>query len=85
MCGACLGCAWGVRVGRGGVCEMCGVRGVCLCGVRVGGAWDVRGVGAGRKERVSLARLYYPDTMVNPDTCLGYNIASEASNVYYQN
>ena len=52
-----------------GVCG--GVRGVCMCGVGVGVAWDVRGVGMGRKERVSLAPLYYPDTLVNPDTCLG--------------
>ena len=32
---------------------------------------DVRGACGSCKEKVSLAPLYYPDTLVNPDTCLG--------------
>ena len=73
---------WGVcgvrgSVGRAWKCGTCrGVR-VCVLGVcvvyMVWGAWDVRGVYVcvWRKERVSLAPLYYPDALVNPDTCLG--------------
>ena len=48
------------------------MRGVCVgC---VGRAWSVSGVFGcmGRKEGVSLAPLYYQDTLVDPDTCLGY-------------
>ena len=48
-----------------------GVRGVCVwgvCGACVGRVW---GVCVGQKLFVSLAPLYYPDTLVNPDTCLG--------------
>ena len=41
------------------VCEVCA--GACVCGVCV----------RSRGEKVSLAPLYYPDTLVNPDTCLG--------------
>ena len=37
--------------------------GACVCGV----CECVRS----RGEKVSLAPLYYPDTLVNPDTCLG--------------
>ena len=61
---------WGV--GACGVCVgawedgCCGVRGVCRgvwgCGGIVWGLWG---------EKVSLAPLYYPETLVNPDTCLG--------------
>ena len=40
---------------------MFGVCGV-VWGVSGGGLWG---------EKVSLAPLYYPDTLVNPDTCLG--------------
>ena len=43
------------------VCEVCA--GACVCGVCV----------RSRGEKVSLAPLYYPDTLVNPDTCLGSN------------
>ena len=43
----------------GGVCWVC--LGACVCGVCV----------RSRGEKVSLAPLYYPDTLVNPDTCLG--------------
>ena len=39
------------------------VGGVCLGGV--GWCWGSGG------EKVSLTPLYYPDTLVNPDTCLG--------------
>ena len=45
--------------------------GACVVGVRGGVHGGVRGVCGGcrgRKERVSLAPLYYPDTLVNPDT-----------------
>ena len=48
--------------------------GVCrggLCG----------GVGGG-EEKVSLAPLYYPDTLVNPDTCLGVNIKNSLEHDY---
>ena len=46
----------------GGVREACVGCAGCVCGV-----WGGYG---GRKERVSLAPLA-PDTLVNPDTCLG--------------
>ena len=51
----CGGVVWGV------------VWGVCwgVCGACVGVCWGFMG------EKVSLAPLYYPDTFVNPDTCLG--------------
>ena len=57
-----------------GVCR--GVSGRCWAGV---GCGDVGGcVGWwcwGRaREKVSLAPLYFPDTLVNPDTCLGTEI-----------
>ena len=46
----------------GRVCGVCvGACVVCVC---------VGGRGCGRK-CVSFAPLYYPDTLVNPDTCLG--------------
>ena len=35
--------------------------------------WYVLGCGARGEVKVSLAPLYYPDTLVNPDTCLGNN------------
>ena len=52
-------CAWGCE--GAWVCE-----GAWGC---VGRAW---GVCVGQEKWVSLAPLYYPDTLVNPDTCLGY-------------
>ena len=48
----------------GGVCWVC--LGACVCG----------GCVRSRGEKVSLAPLYYPDTLVNPDTCLGRNFQS---------
>ena len=30
----------------------------------------------GQEVLVSLAPLYYPDTLVNPDTCLGISLAN---------
>ena len=56
-------------LGVGGVCGECGV---CVGRVWcVGCAWGVWSVWLLGKERLSLAPLYYPDTLVNPDTCLG--------------
>ena len=37
-------------------------------GVSMGGRGGVRGACGGFKEKESLAPLYYPDTLVNPDT-----------------
>ena len=59
-----------------GVCVGCVGRG-WKCGTCVG-RW---GRCVGRKERVSLAPLYYPDTLVNPDTCLG---SSSVQSHYYK-
>ena len=39
-----------------------------LEGVSMGGLGGVRGACGGFKENESLAPLYYPDTLVNPDT-----------------
>ena len=47
--------------------EVLGERlGGCV-GAGVGCVWCVRSVG----ERKYRSPLYYPDTLVNPDTCLG--------------
>ena len=64
-----VACAVGVCVGR--VRGACAVRGVCVvvCGGRVG---CVRSVGEGKYR----SPLYYPDTLVNPDTCLGISSIS---------
>ena len=51
----------------GGVREACVGCAGCVCGV-----WGGYG---GRKERVSLAPLA-PDTLVNPDTCLGHSFTN---------
>ena len=40
------------------------------------GVWGVSGGGLWG-EKVSLAPLYYPDTLVNPDTCLGLDSKSQ--------
>ena len=37
----------------------------------LGACWCVDVCVRSRGEKVSLAPLYYPDTLVNPDTCLG--------------
>ena len=68
---ACVGRARGVRV-------VCVGRVWCVWGVgcvwHVWGVWGrAWGVCVGQKVLVSLAPLYYPDTLVNPDTCLGYD------------
>ena len=86
MCwGVCVGCVLGrvcgVCVGACvEACEGCG--GVAGCG-SVCGAWGVWGrVGCvwgvqyhptffDCEAVTTLAPLYYPDTLVNPDTCLG--------------
>ena len=70
VCGSCVCVCWGgcgVCIGRVWVLgRVCGVGvlvrvwGVCW------GVWRFRG------EKLSLAPLYYPDTLVNPDTCLGW-------------
>ena len=74
--GECVGSYVGrvcVCVGEGVVCVLgvCGCWGVCVVWV----CWCVCGVcgvcGGFRGEKVSLAPLYYPDTLINPDTCLG--------------
>ena len=60
-----------------GGCGCLGMSGVCV------GAWGGACVGFGAcveacvgcwccgRKSVSFAPLYYPDTLVNPDTCLG--------------
>ena len=43
-----------------------------MCGACDVGAWgDVSGACEGVVERKYCSPLYYPDTLVNPDTCLG--------------
>ena len=51
----------------GGVCVEWGVCGVCESGVRSLG------------ERKYRSPLYYPDTLVNPDTCLGVLVRKNKS------
>ena len=66
---ACVGRVWGVF-------------GACLCGVCWGacgacvlwGCWGVCGGGVFVVERKYRSPLYYPDTLVNPDTCLGFSV-----------
>ena len=58
--GACVVCVEACVLGHGGCGGVCGI----VCGACVG-CWC-----CGRKS-VSFAPLYYPDTLVNPDTCLG--------------
>ena len=75
VCEACVGRVLGVGLGRvwgvlracvGCVARVCGVCCARVC------LWCVWGCGRGvRGEKVSLAPLYNPDTLVNPDTCLG--------------
>ena len=80
-----LGRVWCVWVCVGGVWVCVGAC-VGVCGVCVGCVWGVCGAcvggclgwccwGRGR-EKVSLAPLYYPDTLVNPDTCLGHSFTN---------
>ena len=58
----CRGCRGGVS---GGVREVCqGVSGKC-----VGDGMMLKSVRMARGQQ--LVPLYYPDTLVNPDTCLG--------------
>ena len=64
VCGACVGCVWGV-------CVVCVWRVQGVCRACAGRAW---GVCVGQEVLVLLAPLYYPDTLVNPDTCLGTNL-----------
>ena len=64
-----VGCV-GVRVGRVLGVRVWGVLGCVLgvCGGVVGACvWG----GGGVAERKYRSPLYYPDTLVNPDTCLG--------------
>ena len=58
----------GREVGVEGVYGACSER---ACGVSRACVGHVWGVCGGQKVLVSLAPLYYPDTLVNPDTCLG--------------
>ena len=68
VCWACVG-------GVGRVCCVCGACLGCVgsvCGACDVGAWgDVSGACEGVVERKYRSPLYYPDTLVNPDTCLG--------------
>ena len=69
VCGLCRGCVQGI-VGR--VRCVWGVYVVCACGAFVGcvlgRVWRGGGAVVERKYR---SPLYYPDTLVNLDTCLG--------------
>ena len=62
-------CVRGCRGCRGGVSE--GVREVCqgVSGKCVGDGMMLKSVRMARGQQ--LAPLYHPDTLVNPDTCLG--------------
>ena len=64
-CGVCVWgvCVYGVCVGVGVCGGVWGVFGVC-----VGACGGVRALG----ERKYRSPLYYPDTLVNLDTCLGH-------------
>ena len=69
--------SWGCGGGVGDVCRGCrggvseGVREVCqgVSGKCVGDGMMLKSVRMARGQQ--LAPLYYPDTLVNPDTCLG--------------
>ena len=63
MCGVCVGCLWCVCVGR--VLGVWALWWWCVWG----GVWGRVCVGRGSKYR---SPLYLPDTLVNPDTCLGH-------------
>ena len=66
MCVGCVRGVCGVCVGRvWGVCRACAAR-----------AW---GVCVGQEVLVLLAPLYYPDTLVNLDTCLGKDVEARAA------
>ena len=70
----CVGvrCGWGVW----GVCVLgCGSCGVCVC-------WGVCRVWGRQGDTVSLAPLYYPDTLVNLDTCLGLEFVKLISTIF---
>ena len=70
MCVGCVGRCVGVRG-----CNLGGREGAWVCWAYVGRAW---GVCVGQEKWVSLAPLYYPDTLVNPDTCLGtYRVSQQ--------
>ena len=71
------GCGWGCglgRVGRAGVWA-------CVCAGLCWGVWGC-GVWGLWREKVSLTPLYYPDTLVNPDTCLG-NLLKTINKIQY--
>ena len=64
----------GVRVwGVCGSCVVGGGTGACwgVCGAFVGCVWGRGGCWGAVVEREYRSPLYYPDTLVNPDTCLG--------------
>ena len=83
VCGLCRGCVQGV-VGR--VRCVWGVYVVCACGAFVGcvlgRVWRGGGAVVERKYR---SPLYYPDTLVNLDTCLGvtYRRRKNVSNTVF--
>ena len=63
----------------------------CVVGVAVGaGCWGgvlgrEVGVVSGlpRMPRIKLAPLYHPDTLLNPDTCLGLQHYNKGSNLNF--
>ena len=68
--GGCVGACVLRRVLCVSVCCV-GAYVVCEMGRVLGHVWGVGTVGRDL-EKVSLAPLYYPETLVNSDTCLGY-------------
>ena len=69
VCGVCVGGVCGMCVG--GACGVCVLGGLGVCGGGFGRVW--RGRGSVREGKYR-SPLYYPDTLVNPDTCLGTQI-----------
>ena len=69
-----MGCVGGVWVRRGRVGCVVGVAVVAGCWGGVLGREVGVVSGLPRMPRIKLAPLYHPDTLVNPDTCLGHKI-----------
>ena len=81
--------SWGFGGGVGDVCRGCrggvsgGVREVCqgVSGKCVGDGMMLKSVRMARGQQ--LVPLYYPDTLVNPDTCLGKNNSSFSKKISF--